>query len=288
MTFDAFLAAAWDEHGDRPQAVADRLASSLDRVGNADEVARYAALVTHVYGEHLGTWHAGIRLIGALRALPACNDAATAASLDCHAATLRHASADVHALNAIAGDDRIFVLASAAAMFAGRNDFARAIGNYTQALAGAQHGVAGASPATRALAVGGNNLAAALEQKPDRDAVQTRAMVMAAESALRYWKLAGTWLEEERAEYRLCQSLLQAGDAPGAVRSAVRCAAICAGNDAPACERFFAHAALAAARRAAGDVAACEAARAHALALFDTLAADERTWCENDAKALRA
>jgi len=288
MTFDAFLAAVWDEHGDAPLAVADRLASSLDRIGSADEVARYAALVTHVYGEHLGTWHAGIRWIGALRALPACNDAATGASLDRHAATLRHASADVHALDALAGDDRICVLASAAAMCAGRNDFARAIGCYTQALAGAQHGVTGASSATRALAVGGNNLAAALEQKSDRDAAQTRAMVMAAESALRYWKLAGTWIEEERAEYRLCRSLLQADDARGSVESAVRCAAICARNDAPACERFFAHAALATAQRAAGDLAACEAARAHALALFDTLAADERKWCEDDAKALRA
>ena len=40
------------------------------------------------------------------------------------------------------------------------------------------------SPALRALAVGGNNLAATLEEKPDRDARETRGMVDAARAAL--------------------------------------------------------------------------------------------------------
>ena len=68
------------------------------------------------------------------------------------------------------------------------------------------------SPAIRALAVGGNNLAAALEAKTDRDPTETRGMIDAAEGGLKYWKQAGTWLEEERAEYRLARSLLQAGE----------------------------------------------------------------------------
>ena len=61
-------------------------------------------------------------------------------------------------------------------------------------------------------AVAGNNLAATLEEKPDRDAFETEGMLTAAQGGLHHWKLAGGWMEEERAEYRLARSLLQAGD----------------------------------------------------------------------------
>ena len=62
-------------------------------------------------------------------------------------------------------------------------------------------------------------------------------MIVAAEAALRYWKQAGTWLEEERAEYRLAKSLLIAGRAVDAVASARRCLAVCERHEAPAFER---------------------------------------------------
>jgi len=110
--------------------------------------------------------------------------------------------------------------------------------------------------------------------------------VEAAEGGLAYWKRAGTWLEEERAEYRLAKSLLQAGRADDAVAAARRCLDVCERNDAPAFERFFAFAALAAAERAAGRPAEAAAAREHCRAQFDALPADERPWCEADLRAL--
>ena len=56
MPFDAFLASAWNDHGDRPRDVADRLAASLRIVTAPEHVAPYAGIVTHVFGEHLGEW----------------------------------------------------------------------------------------------------------------------------------------------------------------------------------------------------------------------------------------
>ena len=105
-------------------------------------------------------------------------------------------------------------------------------------------------------------------------------MVDAAEGGLKYWKLAGTWLEEERAEYRLTRSLLRAGESATAVSSARRCIAVCEGNSAPTVELFFGYAVLALALRAAGDADGFTAGRQRALEMYERVAPDERAWCK--------
>jgi hypothetical protein len=289
MTFDAFIETAWNDHADRPQEVADRLAAALDLVDGPARVPPFARLLTHVYGEHLGQWQLGIDLLESLREHSgAKGDTAADAVLTRSVATLRYAGGDRASLAGLPPEDGVAVLASAASALAGRNDFAGAISAYDDALQRAQAGLPAKSPAIRALAVGGNNLAAALEQKMDRSASETTGMVSAAHGALKYWKQAGTWLEEERAEYRLARSLLQAGDADAALRSGRRCIEICAANAAPAFELFFAHLALALAQRAAGNLDAFDASRQHAAALFTQIPEDERTWCEAELKALQS
>jgi hypothetical protein len=111
-------------------------------------------------------------------------------------------------------------------------------------------------------------------------------MVVAAEGALRYWRLAGTWLEEERAEYRLARSLLQAGNPAAAAEHARRCVDICAANDAPPFERFFGYAVLAIAHARSGDGAAHATARQLALDQYALVAPDEKQWCEADVNEL--
>jgi hypothetical protein len=130
--------------------------------------------------------------------------------------------------------------------------------------------------------VAGNNLAAALEELPARSEPLTLGMLRAAEVGLRYWQRAGTWLETERAEYRLARSRLAAGDATGALAAAERCAALCVAAQAPDFERVFAQAVLAQSRRAVGDRAGFEAARDEALRLDAGLAEDDRRWTAAD------
>jgi hypothetical protein len=283
MTFDAFLETAWNDHGDRPQEVADRLASSLHVVETAEHISPYARLVMHVYGEHLGEWDRGIALLELLRRLPAsAGSGAAAGALDRNIATLRYAGGDTSVLESLPTEDRISVLALAASAFSGRNGMKRAIATYAEALALAEAGLPPQSPALRALAVGGNNLAAALEEKTDRDDAETKGMIVAANGGLTYWKQAGTWLEEERAEYRLTRSLLQARMPRDAIASARRCIDVCARNDAPAIETFFGYVVLALAQRADGDAEAFAASRTRALALYERVPADEQRWCQSD------
>jgi len=283
MNFDAFLETAWSDHGDRPQEVADQLASSLHLVEAPEHIPPFARLLTHVYGEHLGQWSRGIDLLEAMRALPGFDGSEVAEGvLSRNIATLRYAGGDAAALTSLDVADRAFVLASAAAAFAGRGEHMRGVAAYSEALRLANSGLPPGSAAVRALAIGGNNLATALEEKKDRDAAETEGMLVAAQGGLTYWKQAGTWLEEERAEYRLTRSQLQARRAKDAIESARRCVDVCERNDAPAIETFFGYVVLALAQRADGDATAFAASRQRALALLEQVPEDEKRYCQSD------
>lgn len=287
MTIEAFLETAWNDHADRPQEVADRLAASLHLVQTSEHVPPYARLVTHVFGEHLGHWGRGVDLLESLRGLPAFDDEpATAGAVTRGVATLRYVGGDGSALESLSVEDRVSALAGAASAFTGRNAIAQALAAYSEALRLGDAGLPAESPAIRVLAVGGNNLAAALEEKRDRDSTETRGMIAAAEAALKYWKLAGTWLEEERAEYRLTRSLLQGGEHGAAIQGALHCIQVCERNNAPAFEQFFGYAALALAQRSAGDLRSFEVSRKQALQLFEQVPQEERQWCESDRNEL--
>lgn len=277
MDFDTLLQAAQDQHHARPEAVAEALVQALPLLQSHTQVPAFARFVTHLYAEHLGRWQDGVALLKSLPPLaasPGLADAARAVARG--VAVLEYTGGNDEAIAALGTEDRVIALATACAALAARGAFRRAIGAYAQAVVLAQPGLPAASPALRALAVGGNNLAAALEDKPVRDAFELRGMLAGAENGLKYWRLAGGWLEEERAEYRMSCSLLKAGMPLGAAQHAQRCLALCQANQAPAFERFFGHAALALAQRAGGDAAGFADARAQALQCHAQLMADER------------
>ena len=201
---------------------------------------------------------------------------------------MRFAAGEAAALDALPLEARVSALAMAASALAARDELLRAIDALECALQLAKGGLPEGSSANRALAVAGNNLAAVLEGKPERDARQTAAMLVAAEAGLTYWKLAGTWLEEERAEYRLARSQLQAGQARDAAASAQRCIAVCRRNGAPAFEQFFGFAVLALAQRSAGDREASDANRAEAMRQLEGVSSEERQWCGAELAELSA
>ena len=212
MTFDAFLETAWNDHGDRPQEVADRLASSLHVVEAAEHIPPFARLLTHVYGEHLGQWDRGVALLESLRRVPAFDGSAAAAgALDRNIATLRYAGGETSVLESLSAEDRISVLALAASAFSGRNGMKRAIAAYAEALGSptpdcrrSRRPFARSPSAATTSRRRSRKRRTATPPRPKACSSPRRAV-------LTYWKQAGTWLEEERAEYRLTRSLLQAG-----------------------------------------------------------------------------
>lgn len=269
MSFDAFLSKGWNDHATDAEGVFARLPEGEGLVAEARHLAGLAGLAGHVAGEHLGRFDDGIAFLERLQTHATFDPTTpegmavirTKAAL--HLAAGRRAEADrleerCRAVPALPpASNRIRVLATAAAALAGRRRTAEAAALLDEALALAAYGPERNDPAARALAVTGNNLACELELRPARTPEEAALMVRAAETGLRFWSLTGTWLETERAHYRLSCSLRLAGDAKASLEHAERCRALVERNGGDAGEAFYAHEALALAHRAAGnDVAA--------------------------------
>ena len=290
MDFDSFIDQAWTDHATDAAAVATRLqAEGLPLLTAAGQIPRFAHLAAHVHGDHLGRWQDGVQFQRQLAALPFCPaEGDTPAALRRYIASLSLAAGTHDERPALVGSDRIRVTAMTAAALAA-HDANRGAALLQEALADVETaGLPDDGPHARALAITGNNLAATLEELPERSAAQRALMILAAQTARRFWAIAGTWLETERAEHRLAMTWLQAGDLAQARRHAQQCLAIVAAHDGAALERFFGWEALGRIERAVGDPAAQAQALAQAEVAFAALDDGDRAWCQASLDALKA
>ncbi|MBT9488020.1 MAG: hypothetical protein IV093_10975 [Rubrivivax sp.] len=288
MDHDSFCTQAWTDHGERPEAVAERLPTGAALVQTPGHAAAQARLVAHVLGEHLGRWSDALAQLTPLQPLADADPVARAA-VQRQRLAVAWSAGDTAAL-ATAGlspSEHIGTLALAASLLAGHADPDRGLAAYAAAQsAEAALPLPDTDPAVRALAANANNIAASLEERAARTPTQTAGMLVMADAALRHWARAGTWLEVERAHWRLARCHLAAGDAVAATRSAAAGLAICDNHDAPAFERFFLHVVQARAAHAVGDAAGVAEARQATLSTLAQVPADDRTWCQADLESL--
>lgn len=278
MDFNTAMSQAWNDHADDASGVALRLPDLLPLVGDESQLERLVALTHHVHGTHLGEWQAGAAALAPLRALSAYRDEGRSGQ------AMRRALASLALCegtppDALSPSDHVRVHAMAAENL-GERDPARAMRLFQTTLDLAQRsGLPDSDPMHRAIAVTANGLACTLEAKTDRSADERALMILAAQATRHHWERAGTWLEVERAEYRLAMSWLQAGDLAQARRHAQACLDIVAANDGAALERLFGWEALGSVERAAGNAVG----HAHALTMareaFTQLSADDQAWC---------
>jgi hypothetical protein len=294
IDFDTFIERAWNDHATEPAAVAARLDAGRALVSDEAQLNRLMHLAHHLHGEHLGSCEQGLAFAEGLAQLPSfVAGGASGAALQRTRASLRltgvigvGAGDDDSA--ALSASDRIRVCAMAAANLAER-DTARADRLLREALDLAQHaGLPATDPMHRALAVTGNQLACALEEKPLRSVDERALMILAAETARQHWAIAGTWLETERAEYRLAMTWLHAGEPLQARRHAQACLEIVEANQGAALERFFGWEALGRALRAAGDAGGHAQALARARQAFAALEDADKSWCGDSLEKLAA
>jgi hypothetical protein len=280
MEFDALMGECWEQHATRPREVADRLAASRELVERIDQIPRFAQLGAHVFGEHLGDWAAGIALLESLRDRPCFERESEAErAIVRTVATLRlAASGNRRDLEGLENSELIRVLAMTAAALAGRRELERASDYFKEAL-GLISGVADGDPAHRALAVTGNNLAADLEERPQRTAAETDLMLLAARTARREWEIAGTWENVLRAEYRLACSCLEAALADEASEHARKCVESADVNGAGVFDRFWSHQAVALVAHARDDASTFSDALEAARRAFESIPEGDREWC---------
>lgn len=265
MALNDEIQGAWAQHGQDPEGVAALLPNLVERAETAD-VAMVATLVVHVLGEHLARFEEGLDLLHAL--LPRVGtDPVNVQALQRSMAVLRMCAGDSLELEALltrfgaerpGNEARVLALAAAAVGAQGRtNDAAR----WLVRAASLAYELPDAHPAVRAVAITGNNLACALESRPPTTVEESSLLRSAAQLARVAWERAGTWLEVERAEYRLTMTSLVLGEPYAAVAHAESCRAICTANGAAPLELVFANEARALALHAFGDLAGAREAR---------------------------
>ncbi len=152
----------------------------------------------------------------------------------------------------------------------------------------AQLGIIKSDPANQIQAITGNNLAAGLEEQANRSLDETELMIFAAKTARKYWEISGTWLEIERAEYRLAMTYLAAVDLSVSFNHAQACLEISREHAAEPLELFFGYEALASVEKARKNELGFSKAIEHMKVAFDGLSVDDRSWCARYLSKLQA
>ncbi len=280
MNFDAFLNQAWTDHAQSAQAVANRLNEGSALIEKSEQLIALGNLATHIFGEHLGKWSDGIIFLQSLKASAFYSSSGEIEnSLNRFIAILEVCGGNESAANLMSASDQIRIFATSASALSGQKQPERAQKFFQKSLDLAQIHIGPTDPANRALAIAGNNLACSLEENPNRSKAGTELMVLAAQTGRKYWEIAGTWLEVERAEYRLSQAYLQAGQLHHALKHAQKCFEICEHHQAPALEHFFAFEALALAEKAHQNESGFNKAVQSAKEQFTKLTSAEQGWC---------
>lgn len=282
MNFEQFLNQAWNDHAVDSVDVALRLPDALELITSNEQIPLLAALATHVFGEHQAKWEEGVAYLVRLKSLPVFAVATEAErSIERSIASLEVASGKRTSLNEFSTSEQIRVLAVAAAALSEQKDANRASVLFRKAIELFDAGISKDDPANRFLAVTGNNLACALEGVKARTSHETELMILSAQTARKFWEIAGTWLHVERAEYRLSNSYRTAGDLVRALDHAQLCIEISRANDAPALEIFFGYEALALVEKARGNAVGQSKAVEQMKAQFNLLSSDDKKWCED-------
>lgn len=285
-----FIDQGWSDHAEDAAGVALRLPLALDQVSDEEGLLEAARLAHHVWGEHLGNWADALKFMAALARGPGFDaQGESGRLLQEFRVGLALAGGNGDARATLDTSARVAVTARAAMLLAG-HDVARSAALFDEALAAHEAAaLPDTDPATRALAVAGNNASGSLLDCADRSAEQTALMTRAAEVGRRFWGRAGTWLQAERAEWQLARVWLGAGDAARARHHAQECLRIIDAQAEPQpVERFYGCELLLKAARAQGDAAAAAQALAGAQAAFDALGADDQAACRATLQSMQA
>lgn len=275
MNFNDYLNQAWDLHQKLPEKVAVGLSDGLKLARSASDVTGLAHLATHVYAEHLGQYQKGLVFLAELKEQN-FNDESSKAALNRFESVLKVCEDSHYDLSGLSDSDRCRVLALAASAHVGTNNILQAVVFFEQAEALSAQ-LPKTDAAVRSMAVTGNNLACALEEKTNLSENEKKLMLKAAHTGLNNWKIAGTWLEAERAEYRLSQSYFRIRDLISSIKHANQCLTICEENKAEALEFFFAYEALSKIELEMGQPLRSLEKMKH---YFSLLNEGDKQWCE--------
>ncbi|MDD4972857.1 MAG: hypothetical protein PHY93_00820 [Bacteriovorax sp.] len=277
MNFKEYLADAWSIHATNPRKVADEFKQNFNLMESEDDVTAITRLIVHVCGEHLGEWMKGIELLRKLKNNATIKDPK---EMNRYMAILNLGNNPNTTIDNFSPSDQARIYASTASALANLGGLKNAEKFLKLASEIISTQLTNEDPANEALATAGNNIACTQEDKKERNEGEVELMILAATTARKYWEIAGTWKEVERAEYRLSQTYLQAGLLNKSLLHAKNCLDINSQNNNEPLEIFFGYEALAKASKALKNEADYNDALLKIKIAYSNLSADDQSWCK--------
>jgi hypothetical protein len=284
MKIEKFLETAWTDHALKSEDVAASFPAAFEWIESSAHITQLAALVTHVYGEHLGQWQAGIERLEVLGKHVA-NSADSRQAVARSISALKLAGSGVLSAG-FSDSDLARILSVAAAARVGHGEFEGVTAWLRQANALCEM-LPKDDPAHRALAITANNLAAALEEKENPSKGDIETMLLSARLALESWLIAGQWGQHMWAHHRMAKSLLKAGHAIEALEHAQKSLDLCVANMAEPYDLFWANECLCAGELASGDMTRFHERYAITQTLFNQLSDENKKHCAKALQTLR-
>ncbi len=246
--FKTFINDCWAKHETESEFVAKKLEDSQNVVTNENELASYVGIVVHTLGGHLGEWQRGIDLLESLKELKLENKDPIIRGQAILALGMNDCKNKY--LDMVTDDQMASVYSHAATELLNQDQNQKAKTFLDKALSLVPNDLDNTNSLAKSLAISTNNMACALEEKNELSLEDSELMILCATTARKYWEVAGSWVEVERAEYRLAMSHLKAKNFDKAYMHATQCLEICTKNKADEFELFFAHEVLVKVNRA--------------------------------------
>ncbi len=286
MNFETYLNQSWNDHPTQSEKIASEFSNGASLVKTNEELSQLVGLVTHVMGEHLAQWNDGVSFLSGLK-----NHAAFVKGSETEKAIMRSIAAlqvgdgQSPDLKLFSHSDQIRILAVASSALS-EKDSKKSQSLLRQALNLAETGLDRKDPANRALAVTGNNVACSLEEKKSRTKDETEMMILASQTARKYWEIFGDAADVAQAEYRMSMSYLQAEDLEKAFRHAQLCVELSRENNSGNKDMFYAYEALAHVEKKKDNSLGFQKAVDQAKGYFEKLSDNDKFWCEPSLKKL--
>lgn len=281
MTFSKYLDESWNLHAADSRKVAESFSSGLNLVTTAEEMSDMIHLISHVFGEHLGEWQRGIDLLESLKTYPLnLNSEKNLAQIQKSIRIYKLADHQFPEILQLPKADQAAIHAGAAKGYAGLHNAETSKLFLLHALELMDSTNDPKSSAHRDLAIAGNQIAVAFEEKSALSQIEKDYMIFAAQIARKHWEIAGTWMNVERAEYRFAKVFIKTNQSQQALNHALACIEICQKNSAPDLEFFFGYEVVAESQQIAKNLSgfsqAIEKMREH----FDKLSEADKQWTE--------
>jgi len=194
----------WKDHTKKPKTVRERLVDRLNMPMGDEALIEVGALASHLYGEHMGEWLAGLQYLQQLGSEHADASAAAKHRLNRQEAILRKAVDIGQSLDAFEAADRFYVttLAVPAITLQKSAEEGWVVFREAEALLAAVD----SADTRRLFAVMTANLVCDLLERYELSATAKDFLVVLAEKSQGLWFQDGSDADREKAAFRLTQS----------------------------------------------------------------------------------